>query len=116
MGKIKDLITALTGSESPDFAGLDAARTHLIEELGERQILLVIDDIWNEAHLRPFLQGGPRCARLVTTRISSTLPRHSLKVDVGAMRRGEAKAMLCAGLPPGEPRTYSAAPIGCPPG
>jgi hypothetical protein len=36
--------------------------------LADRDILLVIDDVWNSTHLEPFLQGGKRCARLVTTR------------------------------------------------
>jgi hypothetical protein len=37
----------------------------LTDVLGERRILLVIDDAWHEQHLRPFLQGGRNTTRLV---------------------------------------------------
>lgn len=36
--------------------------------IGNRQILIVIDDVWSDEHARPFLIGGPNCAHLVTTR------------------------------------------------
>ncbi|HXW01025.1 MAG TPA: NB-ARC domain-containing protein, partial [Anaerolineae bacterium] len=55
-----DLIEVLSG-ERPGFTGLDAAIIRFSELLASRNILLVIDDVWNAAHLKPFLQGGPRC-------------------------------------------------------
>ena len=33
-----------------------------------RRCLLVIDDVWDRAHLRPFVRGGKGCTRLITTR------------------------------------------------
>jgi hypothetical protein len=62
---------------------------------------LVVDDVWNPAHLKPFLQGGPRCARLITTRNGATLPLGAATVDVDAMSQSEAIKLLGAGLPPG---------------
>ena len=44
------------------------------ELLADRELLIVIDDAWDAAHVRPFLQGGERCARLITTRIVDVLP------------------------------------------
>ena len=102
IGRIEDLIHALTGGR-PEFASLEAATPELVKALGERQLLLVIDDVWNAAHLEPFTQGGPCCTRLITTRDTSTLPPDTLGVDVGAMQPSEAEDMLSAGLPPGDP-------------
>ncbi|NJK79535.1 MAG: hypothetical protein HC876_04605 [Chloroflexaceae bacterium] len=51
--------------------------TRLAQALGERRLLLVIDDVWDSAHLQPFLEGGPHCTRLVTTRLPHVLPASS---------------------------------------
>ena len=75
-----------------------AATAALVELLADRDILMVIDDVWDMAHLKPFVQGGPRCARVITTRNLDTLPADSSRVDVGAMRQDEAVALLGYGL------------------
>src|SRR5262249_42786389 len=67
------LYAALTG-ERPAFVDIEDAANTLAQAWNDRACLVVIDDVWNEAHLRPFLRGGHRCARLVTTRNSATLP------------------------------------------
>ena len=36
--------------------------------LANKNCLLVIDDVWESADLKPFLRGGPNCVRLLTTR------------------------------------------------
>jgi WD40 repeat protein len=99
-GHLEDLIYTLSG-ERPGFTGMDAATAYFVELLADRDILIVIDDVWNEAHLRPFLQGGPRCARLITTRNADTLPSTSKPVNVDAMQQNEAVELLRAGLPAG---------------
>ena len=99
-GRVEDLIYTLT-EERPGFTDINAATARLVELLADRDMLIVVDDVWNSAHLRPFRQGGPRCARLVTTRNLDTLPPNSKKVDVDAMRQEEAVALLGAGLPAG---------------
>lgn len=38
--------------------------------LQDKQMLLIIDDVWNAAHAAPFLVGGKGCATLVTTRLN----------------------------------------------
>src|SRR5215813_4500106 len=96
-GRVEDLIVTL-GDERPGFTALDAAVNRLKELLADRDILLVIDDVWDRAHLNPFIQGGPRCARLITTRNFDTLPAGTAKVRVDAMQQDEATALLAAGL------------------
>jgi hypothetical protein len=98
--RVKDLIFAVSGTR-PEITGVDIASAHLAQLLADKDILLVIDDVWNAADLRPFLVGGPRCARLITTRDSSTLPRNARQVIVEAMQQDEAVALLGAGLPAG---------------
>jgi WD40 repeat protein len=96
-GWVKDLIVIL-GDERSSFTALDAAVSRLKEMLADRDILIVIDDVWDRAHLTPFTQGGSRCARLITTRNLETLPASAEKVQVDAMQQAEATALLAAGL------------------
>ena len=96
---LSDLIVLLTG-ERPGLETLNAAAAKLGEALGDRRILMVVDDAWREQDLKPFLQGGPKCVRLVTTRIDSVLPAKALRQPVDAMQAGEALSLLSAGLQP----------------
>ena len=98
IGRVEDLIEILSGERS-GFAGLDAAASRLAELLADRHILIVIDDVWNRAHLKPFMQGGPLCARLITTRDSSSLPESAARIPVDAMQKDEAVELLKTGLP-----------------
>lgn len=99
-GRIADLIYFLSG-QRPSFSGVEAATALFVELLAERDILLIIDDVWDPAHLKPFIQGGPRCARVITTRAVDTLPSGTARVDVDAMQPPEALALLGFGLPSG---------------
>ena len=96
---LADQIELLTG-ERPGLETINAAAGKFSESLGDRRILLIVDDAWREQDLRPFLQGGPNCVRLVTTRIDSVLPSTALRQPVDAMQRDEALALISAGLPP----------------
>ena len=101
LGRVEDLIAIVSG-DRPGFANVEAACVRLEELLAERRMLIVIDDAWTAADTRPFLRGGPHCARLLTTRDSATLPRGAAEQPVDQMRGDEAVALLRAGLPPGE--------------
>jgi hypothetical protein len=92
-GRINGLAYKLTG-EHPNLSDPHLAAAHLAEKLTDRTVLLVIDDVWNSAHLKPFLQGGARCTCLITTRNRGTLPLDTYQVDVDAMRQHEAVALL----------------------
>ncbi len=102
MAGLTKLYAALT-EERPNFVDEEEASIKLAEVLGDKACLMVIDDVWNAAHLRPFLRGGKRCARIITTRDSTTLPETArLRVPVDAMHQQEALALLSYDLPKGE--------------
>ena len=96
-GRVEDLIVTL-GDERHNFTTLDAAVSRLKELLADRDILIVIDDVWDRAHVNPFIQGGSRCARLITTRNFDALPADAERVHVDAMHHEEAMALLAVGL------------------
>ncbi len=104
-GKVDDLVYTLTGRHS-NANTLETVVSELSNALAERDLLLVLDDVWNASDLMPFLQGGPRCARLITTRDAGTLPPGTQKIAVDEMARGEAVMLLRHGLPPGENATF----------
>src|SRR5437588_4742374 len=100
VGKVEDLIYMLS-YERPGFTGIDAAGARLAELLAERDILLVVDDVCDGMHLKPFLHGGKCCARLVTTRNEDVLPANAQSLVVDAMQPGEAVQLLSFGLQTG---------------
>ncbi len=61
------LYAALTG-ERPGFVDAEDAAIHVAERLDGKNCLIVIDDVWDRAHLKPFMRGGRQCTRLITTR------------------------------------------------
>ena len=77
----------------------DSGSPPTCKALGDRRILLVIDDAWREEDLRPFLQGGRNTTRLITTRRDDILPQKAEREHVDAMGAGEALALLSWGLP-----------------
>ena len=102
IGHIQDIVQALIG-QRPTFAGVDAAVALFVELVTGRNILLVIDDVWNAADLAPFIQGGTQLVRLVTARDSTVLPLQAQRVNVPTMRDDEAMQMLQMDLPEGDP-------------
>jgi hypothetical protein len=98
LGKIADLITTLTGIP-PGLQTIEASAAALGEALGDRRVLMIVDDAWREQDLRPFLQGGRNTTRLITTRLSGVLPANAFRQPVDAMTSGEARAVLAGGLP-----------------
>jgi hypothetical protein len=105
-GLISDLIERLDPEgKRPGFTDVVTASEYLGELIGESRLLLVIDDVWREAQLRPFLRGGPSCVRLVTTRLPHVLNavRHT-EVLIDEMRAAEAAHLITMNLPvAGEP-------------
>jgi len=97
LGALLTAYAALTG-ERPGFAGVPDAAFQLGQKLEQRTCLLVIDDVWNAEHLRPFLRGGKASARLFTTR-DGAIAAEAAAVNVDEMIEGEAVAMLTGGVP-----------------
>jgi hypothetical protein len=88
VGKIVDLIETLS-YERPGFTGIDAATARLAELLTDRDILLVIDDAWNAAHLKPFIQGANAAlasSRRATRRCFPSLRRVSRSMPCVRMK------------------------------
>jgi WD40 repeat protein len=100
LGLVLDLTEMLDPQgRRPGFAEVQTAAEHLGELIGEARLLLVIDDVWREAQLRPFLVGGPNCVRLVTTRTPQALPQGCVPVEIDEMRAAEAASLISGGLP-----------------
>ena len=97
LGALLTAYAALTG-ERPGFSGVEDAAFQLGQKLEERTCLLVIDDVWDQEHLRPFLRGGKSSARLFTTRDAGIASTAS-PVNVDEMRAAEALALLVNSVP-----------------
>ena len=100
IGLVTDLIERLhPEGKRPGFTDIVTASEYLGELIGKSRLLLVIDDVWRESQLRPFLRGGPNCVRLVTTRLPGQLPPSHVPIKVDEMRDAEAIALISRGLP-----------------
>ncbi len=100
IGLIVDLIEKLDPEgKRPGFQDVQTAAEDLAERIGEARLLLVIDDVWREAQLRPFLRGGPNCVRLVTTRLPHVLPPSHIPIRIDAMRDAEGLELISRHLP-----------------
>ena len=100
--RINDLAFTLCG-QRPAISDPDAAGAELGRLLSELQpVLLVVDDVWEQAQLRPFRFGGQACTRLVTTRIPDLLPGSGPRICVDEMSADQARQLLAdevLGLP-----------------
>jgi WD40 repeat protein len=95
--KVTNAVALLSG-ERLGLTDPVAAGAQLGRALGQRQVLLVVDDVWKAAQVEPFLMGGPRAVRLFTTRIRGVLPGSAQPVVVDEMDRSEAVQLLTAGV------------------
>jgi NB-ARC domain len=98
---ITSAIRELTGDTSAA-QSVNEAASELAKALANRSVLLIIDDVWDKAHLAHFLHNYSdpeqrQCARLVTTRNTETLPparkgesRKFIEVDEMTSERKEA--------------------------
>ncbi|WP_157180373.1 NB-ARC domain-containing protein [Protofrankia coriariae] len=99
--KVNQVIHLITG-DTTTFDDPELAGARLGGLLDQRpRILLVLDDIWEREQLDPFLRGGSRCVRLVTTRVPTILPTGSgaPPVLVDRMSHAEARQVLTWRLP-----------------
>ncbi|MFI5952668.1 NB-ARC domain-containing protein [Cryptosporangium sp. NPDC051539] len=96
--KVSNVVVRLGGPRA--FTDPEQAGLVLGELLDARPAtLLVLDDVWTEEQLQPFLAGGGECTRLVTTRLPRILPRGVQPIRVDRMDRAEAQQLLTGGLP-----------------
>jgi cellulose biosynthesis protein BcsQ len=93
------LYVALTGETDAGFRDVEEAAQRLAATLEDRTCLIVIDDAWNQADVRPFLRGGKSCARLITTRsLEVATDSRAKRVDVDGMTWDQSVALLTAQL------------------
>ncbi len=98
LGGLTKLYAALTG-ERTGFIDVEDAAKELAEKLANKDCLIVIDDVWNGAHLQPFLRGGERCARLITTRdVGIAVGAKAALTDVDEMTADESIRLLSGGI------------------
>ncbi|MEV8416460.1 NB-ARC domain-containing protein [Streptomyces niveus] len=98
--KVAEATRFITGN-TEEFDDPALAGAHLGRLLNQRpRTLLVLDDVWESEQLAPFLRGGKRCVRLVTTRIPSLLPPGARSIPVDEMSPDQARAVLTWELPP----------------
>lgn len=95
---LSDIVALVTGN-SCALITIDALRAAFADALGDRRILLVIDDVWRKHHLEPFLHGGKFTTRLITTRFDRELPEPAVRQVVNAMKVSEALQLISWGLP-----------------
>ncbi len=94
LGGLTKLYATLTG-ERMAFIDVEDAAKELAEKLADKDCLIVIDDVWNGAHLQPFLRGGERCARLITTRdVGIAVGAKAAMTDVDEMTASESIQLL----------------------
>ncbi len=91
------LYDALTG-ERPVFVDVENAAFNLRQKLENRNCLLVLDDVWDPIHLKPFLFRTSKCAHLVTTRQFDVAAGTKKRVIVDEMTSTEAIELLTANL------------------
>ncbi|MFJ9901081.1 NB-ARC domain-containing protein [Streptomyces sp. NPDC091280] len=96
--KVAEATRFITGDttvfDDPDLAG-----AHLGRLLDARPpTLLLLDDVWSADQLAPFLTGGAKCRRLITTRLPDVLPGGAYPVKVDEMSAAQARQVLAFGL------------------
>lgn len=96
-----ELASLLTGN-ARTFVTLEAARTAFAEALGDRRILFVLDDVQSRHELEPFLHGGPRTSRIMTTRFDREVPDWAFRQPIDEMQQAEALSLIGSGLRPTE--------------
>jgi len=105
LNELVKLYAALTG-ERPAFIDLEDAARELAARLEGKACLLVLDDVWKPAHLRPFIAlSGP--SLLVTTRVFDVAAELE-RVELAPMSRDDARQLLLArsGLQAAPPRAF----------
>jgi WD40 repeat protein len=88
----RDWIGAL-GGDVPAASSLEAGKVELHRLLEWREMLLILDDVWDATDAQWLQAGGPRCAVLITTRYAAQA-EEATRVPLELMRRQESRALL----------------------
>ncbi len=96
---LADVTARLSNKPPVRYETLESATAAFVAALGDQRVLLVLDNAWRAADIDPFLRGGPRCVRLVTSRRVDVLPAGTPVVPVDRMAPEQAVELLCRNLP-----------------
>ena len=83
--RLREWIEELDGTVAQTAPTLDQLRDTLAKTLEDKACLLIVDDVWEKAHVEKFCAGGPACRLLITTR------------DAANRGRIEGRGPPCAG-------------------
>lgn len=71
LAKLAEWGRALGYTEIMAVHDVEEASAHLASLLRKKQILLIVDDVWNVRDVKPFMVGGLKCGMIITTRETS---------------------------------------------
>ncbi|WP_143520888.1 NB-ARC domain-containing protein [Puniceibacterium antarcticum] len=96
--RFMDLALELDPKSAP--AGtVDGAASRLKDALAGAPTFVVVDDLWREEHLKPFMNAGRNLSVLVTTRNQALLPKAAAIIKVEEMAPADAYSLISRGLP-----------------
>jgi len=98
--ELSKLYSAVTG-ETRTFIDADDAAIQLFARLETKRCLLVIDDVWDVEHVKPFLRPAPATTRLLTTRsvkVAGDVTEKDLSVSIAELTTDESVALLTSRL------------------
>jgi hypothetical protein len=101
-GELTKLYAALTNLR-PQFVDADDAAIELSKKLAGKRCLIVIDDVWDGEHLKPFLRGAGPSTHLITTRsskIAAEATEGTHLINVSELKPAEAEQLLISRLAP----------------
>ncbi len=82
------------GVDLSNLPDVEARTARLRSLLHSKRCLLVIDDVWDAAHLSPMQVDGPQCATLVTTRERKIAQKVGAAHDLDVLEPAQALALL----------------------
>lgn len=97
--KPEAIVGFLLGNFKPDWdkgtiSDPISAKRELVRAVGDKQILLIVDDVWYNAHAEVFRGLPPTCVVLMTTRIKYLATHGMSEILVDAMAPDEALGIL----------------------
>jgi hypothetical protein len=98
--ELSKLYAALTG-ETRTFYDADDAAVQVFAGLQAKRWLLVIDDVWDMEHLKPFLRPPGELSRLITTRlvqIAGEAAEKEYRIDIAELTPEQSVEMLTSRL------------------
>jgi tetratricopeptide (TPR) repeat protein len=89
-----EIAMGLHASEVRELPDLKARASQLHSLIGERRLLLIVDDVWDEAAARSFEIGGAHCGYLFTTRSPKIAAALAGEFSVGVQELDEIDGLV----------------------